>query len=68
MTTEEHDERDPRLQQPGELGQPAPYDDAVENLPGSQEDPRMPETEIDPEAPISSARGTIDEDSARRRQ
>lgn len=57
MPDDHHPSRDPRLDEPGDLGQPAPLHDSVGNLPGSQADPRMPDTRIDPDAPISSARG-----------
>ena len=49
---------DPRLNEPGSQGQPGTFDDTPGNLPGSQKDPKMPDSKVDPEAPISSARGT----------
>ncbi|NNF56322.1 MAG: hypothetical protein HKN03_17990 [Acidimicrobiales bacterium] len=50
-------EADPRLGEPGSEGQPGTFDDSVDNLPGSQRDPKMEDSKIDPEAPISSAKG-----------
>ena len=39
----------------GELGS---LDDSPGNLPGSQADPKMPDSKVDPDTPISSAKGT----------
>ena len=52
------DHRPASLEEPGSQGQPGSLDDGNENLPGSQKDPIMEDSKIDPEAPISSAKGT----------